>query len=104
MLFFNTILNTYFSLINEDSKFIKNGSYKNIDFYFSLKHIKERNKERYFNNISLKILKIIISRFLKELINENYFNTIQITEKSFTIHTILSNIWLCGRLKKNFGK
>ena len=86
---------------NEDFK--RFDIYKGIEIYYNYEHVKQRLQERYSNK-TFSIIRLLIKAFLKNLIKQNYFIIENNNTISFICHCNISNIWIAGRFKKNFGK
>ena len=106
-----TIEQAYLEIIFEsdysNDYWMKNGSYREIDFYVRKDgHLRERLKERY-KNISMSNAIQIMKRFIKLSLNdENSFLSKKPDPNgsiSFTIHGSISNVYVSGRFKANAG-
>ena len=107
----NSFEKAYLDVIFEsdysDDYWMKNGSYRGIDFYVRKDgHLRERLAERY-KNISVSNAIQIMKRFIKLSLNDetSFLSKRPSTSNSisFTIHGIVSNVYVSGRFKANGG-
>lgn len=107
----NSFEKAYLDVIFEsdysDDYWMKNGSYRGIDFYVRKDgHLRERLAERY-KKISVSDAIQIMKRFIKLSLNDetSFLSKRPSTSSSisFTIHGIVSNVYVSGRFKANGG-
>lgn len=106
-MFFSSFNELYEKIIFEaeydTDKWQRFDTYKDIEIYYNIDHIKQRLANRYPLYRLGNIRQFVIT-FLKTLIKNNWFENTQKTEESFTCHCTRSNVWVSGRLKQNRGR
>lgn len=96
----------YLTLIYEaqfDSDKIKRyDTFKGIEIYFNVDHVILRLKERY--SYSFGMIRRYVKTFVKQILIDEKFIKFKGDDFPFTVHFTLTDLWISGRLKKNFNK
>lgn len=96
----------YLTLIYEaqfDSvKMKRYDTFKGIEIYFNVDHVILRLKERY--SYSFGMIRRYVKTFVKQILIDEKFIKFKGDDFPFTVHFTLADLWISGRLKKNFNK
>lgn len=96
----------YLTLIYEaqfDSvKMKRYDTFKGIEIYFNVDHVILRLKERY--SYSFGMIRRYVKTFVKQILIDEKFIKFKDDDFPFTVHFTLADLWISGRLKKNFNK
>ena len=96
----------YLTLIYEaqfDSvKMKRYDTFKGIEIYFNVDHVILRLKERY--SYSFGMIRRYVKTFVKQILIDEKFIKFKGDDFPFTVHFTLTDLWISGRLKKNFNK
>lgn len=94
----------YLTLIYEaqfDSvKMKRYDTFKGIEIYFN--DVILRLKERY--SYSFGMIRRYVKTFVKQILIDEKFIKFKGDDFPFTVHFTLADLWISGRLKKNFNK
>ena len=96
----------YLTLIYEaqfdSDKMKRYDTFKGIEIYFNVDHVILRLKERY--SYSFGMIRRYVKTFVKQILIDEKFIKFKGDDFPFTVHFTLANLWISGRLKKNFNK
>lgn len=103
----NEITEIYLELLLEaqfeDNNFKRFDIYKDIEIYYNYEHIKQRLQERY-PNLTFGNIRYFTKSFIKYILLNNNLNISNNNILNFICKFTISNVWIAGRFKKNFGK
>lgn len=112
----NNFIDTYINIINESNydfteggKFTPFGSYKNINIYINLEHVKANIASRYTNtNVTVSHVVMITKKFIKKLLEEHYdiATPTHINHQAyipFTIKGTNLSVYIAGCFKSYMG-
>lgn len=96
----------YLTLIYEaqfdSDKMKRYDTFKGIEIYFNVDHVILRLKERY--SYSFGMIRRYVKTFVKQILIDEKFIKFKGDDFPFTVHFTLADLWISGRLKKNFNK
>ncbi len=96
----------YLTLIYEaqfdSDKMKRYDTFKGIEIYFNVDHVILRLKERY--SYSFGMIRRYVKTFVKQILIDEKFIKFKDDDFPFTVHFTLADLWISGRLKKNFNK
>lgn len=96
----------YLTLIYEaqfdSDKMKRYDTFKGIEIYFNVDHVILRLKERY--SYSFGMIRRYVKTFVKQILIDEKFIKFKGDDFPFTVHFTLADLWIFGRLKKNFNK
>lgn len=96
----------YLTLIYEaqfdSDKMKRYDTFKGIEIYFNVDHVILRLKERY--SYSFGMIRRYVKTFVKQILIDEKFIKFKGDDFPFTAHFTLADLWISGRLKKNFNK
>ena len=96
----------YLTLIYEaqfdSDKMKRYDTFKGIEIYFNVDHVILRLKERY--SYSFGMIRRYVKTFVKQILINEKFIKFKGDDFPFTVHFTLADLWISGRLKKNFNK
>lgn len=96
----------YLTLIYEaqfdSDKMKRYDTFKGIEIYFNVDHVILRLKERY--SYSFGMIRRYVNTFVKQILIDEKFIKFKGDDFPFTVHFTLADLWISGRLKKNFNK
>ena len=96
----------YLTLIYEaqfdSDKMKRYDTFKGIEIYFNVAHVILRLKERY--SYSFGMIRRYVKTFVKQILIDEKFIKFKGDDFPFTVHFTLADLWISGRLKKNFNK
>lgn len=100
-------INAYLNIIDEakfeNEKFKRFDVYKGVEIYYSYEHIKQRLQTRY-PNMTFSNVRYFSKALLKNLLIDPTFINFKLSDFPFICHFTVSNVWITGRMKKNFGE
>ena len=101
----NNITNIYLELLLEaqfeNKDFKRFDIYRGIEIYYNYEHVKQRLQERY-QDINFSLIRKLIKALIKNILKNNNLKDIDVL--NFVCKFIISEVWIAGRFKKNFGK
>ena len=77
-------------------------TFKGIEIYVNVDHVILRLKERY--SYSFGMIRRYVKTFVKQILINEKFIKFKGDDFPFTVHFTLADLWISGRLKKNFNK
>ena len=77
-------------------------TFKGIEIYVNVDHVILRLKERY--SYSFGMIRRYVKTFVKQILIDEKFIKFKGDDFPFTVHFTLADLWISGRLKKNFNK
>ena len=100
-------INAYLNIIDEakfeNEKFKRFDVYRGIEIYYSYEHIKQRLNERY-SKYSFGTIRQLSKVLLKNLLIDPVFINFKLNDFPFVCYFTVSNVWITGRMKNNFGE
>ncbi len=96
----------YLKLIYEaqfdSDKMKRYDTFKGIEIYYNVDHVIKRLNERY--NYSFGMIRRYVKTLVKQFLTNENFIKFKGDDFPFTVHFTLADLWISGRLKKNFNK